>query len=96
MVHYRQAGFSGATGRVTCPRTVRDEPRDDPHPADAVLRAALSRVELPRHLRTELVAFDCDRSGDVMAFSYTVLTAVILIVGSMWIMHNVSMNMMSR
>jgi cytochrome o ubiquinol oxidase operon protein cyoD len=33
---------------------------------------------------------------NVMAFGFTVLTAVILIVGSLWIMHNVSMNMMSR
>ncbi|KVO06569.1 cytochrome o ubiquinol oxidase subunit IV [Burkholderia ubonensis] len=33
---------------------------------------------------------------NVMAFSYTVLTALILIVGTLWVMHNVSMNMMSR
>jgi cytochrome o ubiquinol oxidase operon protein cyoD len=33
---------------------------------------------------------------NVMAFGFTVLTAIILIVGSLWIMHNVSMNMMSR
>ncbi|WP_415868363.1 cytochrome o ubiquinol/quinol oxidase subunit IV, partial [Burkholderia ubonensis] len=33
---------------------------------------------------------------NVMAFSYTVLTAAILIVGTLWVMHNVSMNMMSR
>ena len=33
---------------------------------------------------------------NVMAFGFPVLTAVILIVGSLWIMHNVSMNMMSR
>jgi cytochrome o ubiquinol oxidase subunit IV len=33
---------------------------------------------------------------NVMAFGFTVLTAVILIIGSLWIMHNVSMNMMSR
>jgi cytochrome o ubiquinol oxidase operon protein cyoD len=33
---------------------------------------------------------------NVMAFGFTVLTAVILIVGSLWIMHNVSMHMMSR
>jgi cytochrome o ubiquinol oxidase operon protein cyoD len=31
-----------------------------------------------------------------MAFSYTVLTAAIVIVGTLWVMHNVSMNMMSR
>jgi cytochrome o ubiquinol oxidase operon protein cyoD len=33
---------------------------------------------------------------NVLAFIYTVLTAIILIGGSLWIMHNVSMNMMSR
>ncbi|WP_144106937.1 cytochrome o ubiquinol oxidase subunit IV [Paraburkholderia sp. BCC1886] len=33
---------------------------------------------------------------NVTAFGFTVLTVVILIVGSLWIMHNVSMNMMSR
>lgn len=33
---------------------------------------------------------------NVMAFGFTVLTAVILIGGSLWIMHNVSMHMMSR
>lgn len=32
----------------------------------------------------------------VMAFGFTVLIAVILISGSLWIMHNVSINMMSR
>jgi cytochrome o ubiquinol oxidase operon protein cyoD len=33
---------------------------------------------------------------NVMAFGFTVLTAIILIGGSVWIMHNVGMNMMSR
>jgi cytochrome o ubiquinol oxidase operon protein cyoD len=33
---------------------------------------------------------------NVMAFSYTVLTTGILIIGTIWVMHNVSMNMMSR
>jgi len=33
---------------------------------------------------------------NVMAFSYTVLTALILIGGTLWVMHNVAMNMMSR
>ncbi|MET5021010.1 cytochrome o ubiquinol oxidase subunit IV, partial [Burkholderia pseudomallei] len=28
--------------------------------------------------------------------SYTVLTAAILIVGTLWVMHNVGLNMMSR
>ncbi|CAH2810946.1 MAG: Cytochrome O ubiquinol oxidase subunit IV (EC [uncultured Caballeronia sp.] len=33
---------------------------------------------------------------NVMAFGFTVMTAVILVEGSIWIMHNVSMNMMPR
>ena len=33
---------------------------------------------------------------NVLAFGFTVLIAVILICGSLWIMHNVSINMMSR
>ncbi|QGZ64383.1 cytochrome o ubiquinol oxidase subunit IV [Paraburkholderia acidisoli] len=33
---------------------------------------------------------------NVTAFAFTVLTAVIVIGGTLWVMHNVSMNMMSR
>jgi cytochrome o ubiquinol oxidase operon protein cyoD len=33
---------------------------------------------------------------NVTAFAFTALTAVIVIGGTLWIMHNVSMNMMSR
>ncbi|SAK60978.1 cytochrome o ubiquinol oxidase [Caballeronia arationis] len=33
---------------------------------------------------------------NLIAFGYTVLAAAFLIVGTMWVMHNVSMNMMSR
>ncbi|MGA7781379.1 MAG: cytochrome o ubiquinol oxidase subunit IV [Paraburkholderia sp.] len=33
---------------------------------------------------------------NVMAFCYTAIAAVILIGGTVWVMHNVSMNMMSR
>ncbi|MEX3932269.1 cytochrome o ubiquinol oxidase subunit IV [Paraburkholderia phymatum] len=33
---------------------------------------------------------------NLTAFAYTVLTAVIVIGGTLWVMHNVSMNMMSR
>jgi cytochrome o ubiquinol oxidase operon protein cyoD len=32
----------------------------------------------------------------VVAFGYTVLTALLLIIGTVWVMHNVSMHMMSR
>lgn len=33
---------------------------------------------------------------NVTAFAFTVLTAVIVVGGTLWVMHNVSMNMMSR
>ncbi|MBB5497982.1 cytochrome o ubiquinol oxidase subunit IV [Paraburkholderia sp. MM5384-R2] len=33
---------------------------------------------------------------NVMAFAFTVLTAVIVVGGTLWVLHNVSMNMMSR
>jgi cytochrome o ubiquinol oxidase operon protein cyoD len=33
---------------------------------------------------------------NVLAFSFTVLVAAIVIVGSLWVMHNASLNMMSR
>ncbi|NUX99185.1 cytochrome o ubiquinol oxidase subunit IV [Paraburkholderia youngii] len=33
---------------------------------------------------------------NVTAFVFTVLTAVIVVGGTLWVMHNVSMNMMSR
>ncbi|WP_345814571.1 cytochrome o ubiquinol oxidase subunit IV [Paraburkholderia sp. PREW-6R] len=33
---------------------------------------------------------------NVTAFAFTVLTAVIVIGGTLWVMHNVSMHMMSR
>jgi cytochrome o ubiquinol oxidase operon protein cyoD len=33
---------------------------------------------------------------NVMAFAFTVLTAVIVIGGTLWVMHNVGMHMMSR
>jgi cytochrome o ubiquinol oxidase subunit IV len=33
---------------------------------------------------------------NVTAFGFTVLTVVIVVIGTLWVMHNVSMNMMSR
>ena len=33
---------------------------------------------------------------NVTAFAYTVLTVLIIVVGTLWVMHNVGMNMMSR
>ncbi|PXW25537.1 cytochrome o ubiquinol oxidase subunit IV [Paraburkholderia caballeronis] len=33
---------------------------------------------------------------NVMAFAFTVLTLAIVVIGTLWVMHNVTMNMMSR
>jgi cytochrome o ubiquinol oxidase operon protein cyoD len=33
---------------------------------------------------------------NVTAFGFTALTVLIVVIGTMWVMHNVSMNMMSR
>jgi len=37
-----------------------------------------------------------EQKWNVLAFGFTVLTVVIVIIGTLWVMHNVSMNMMSR
>jgi cytochrome o ubiquinol oxidase operon protein cyoD len=37
-----------------------------------------------------------EQRWNVMAFAFTVLTAIIVIGGTLWVMHNVSMHMMSR
>jgi cytochrome o ubiquinol oxidase operon protein cyoD len=59
--------------------------------------AVLAFVQIVVHLVCFLhMDGSSSQRWNVLAFSYTVLTAVILIVGSLWIMHNVSMNMMSR
>jgi cytochrome o ubiquinol oxidase operon protein cyoD len=59
--------------------------------------AALALVQIVVHLVCFLhMNGSSSQRWNVMAFAYTVLTALILIVGSLWIMHNVSMNMMSR
>jgi cytochrome o ubiquinol oxidase subunit IV len=59
--------------------------------------AALALVQIVVHLVFFLhMNTSSEQRWNVMAFGFTVLTVVILIVGSLWIMHNVSMNMMSR
>jgi|ERR1700730_1210268 cytochrome o ubiquinol oxidase operon protein cyoD len=59
--------------------------------------AALAFVQIVVHLVFFLhMNTSSAQKWNVMAFGFTVLTAVILIVGSLWIMHNVSMHMMSR
>lgn len=37
-----------------------------------------------------------EQRWNVLAFGFTVMTAVIVIGGTLWVMHNVSSNMMSR
>lgn len=62
-----------------------------------LLIAGLAFVQIVVHLVCFLhMNTSSEQRWNVMAFGFTVLTAVILIVGSLWIMHNVSMNMMSR
>ncbi|KWK15837.1 cytochrome o ubiquinol oxidase subunit IV [Burkholderia stagnalis] len=65
--------------------------------ASLVALAVLAFVQIVVHLVYFLhMNSSSGQRWNVMAFSYTVLTAAILIVGTMWVMHNVSMNMMSR
>ncbi|EDT01921.1 cytochrome o ubiquinol oxidase subunit IV [Burkholderia sp. Tr-862] len=67
-----------------------------PH-ASLIALAALALVQIVVHLVYFLhMNGSSGQRWNVMAFSYTVLTAAILIVGTLWVMHNVSMNMMSR
>jgi cytochrome o ubiquinol oxidase operon protein cyoD len=59
--------------------------------------AALALVQIVVHLVFFLhMNSSSAQRWNVMAFAFTVMTAVILIGGSLWILHNVSMNMMSR
>jgi cytochrome o ubiquinol oxidase operon protein cyoD len=61
------------------------------------LIAVLALVQVVVHLVYFLhLNSSSEQSWNLMAFGFTVMTAVILIGGSIWIMHNVSMNMMSR
>jgi cytochrome o ubiquinol oxidase operon protein cyoD len=68
-----------------------------PHNTSVLALACLALVQIVVHLVFFLhMNPSSEQRWNVMAFSFTVMTAVILIVGSLWIMHNVSMNMMSR
>ncbi|KVD21649.1 cytochrome o ubiquinol oxidase subunit IV [Burkholderia ubonensis] len=67
-----------------------------PH-ASLIALAVLAFAQIVVHLVCFLhMNTSSSQRWNVMAFSYTVLTALILIVGTLWVMHNVSMNMMSR
>jgi cytochrome o ubiquinol oxidase operon protein cyoD len=62
-----------------------------------IVLAVLAMVQIVVHLVFFLhMNASSGQRWNVMAFSYTVLTAVILVFGTMWVMHNVSVNMMSR
>ncbi len=59
--------------------------------------AGLAVVQIVVHLVFFLhMNTSSSQRWNVTAFSYTVLTVLILVVGTMWVMHNVGMNMMSR
>ncbi|NIE83424.1 MULTISPECIES: cytochrome o ubiquinol oxidase subunit IV [unclassified Burkholderia] len=59
--------------------------------------AVLAAVQIVVHLIFFLhMNTSSGQRWNLTAFVYTVLTVGIVIVGSLWIMHNVSMNMMSR
>jgi cytochrome o ubiquinol oxidase operon protein cyoD len=68
-------------------------------PPDTALLAlgALAFVQIIVHLGYFLhMNFSKQQRWNLIAFGYTVLAALFLIVGTVWVMHNVSMNMMSR
>ncbi|MFM0440073.1 cytochrome o ubiquinol oxidase subunit IV [Paraburkholderia strydomiana] len=57
----------------------------------------LAFVQIVVHLVFFLhIDMSAGQRWNVMALGYTALAALFLIGGTMWIMHNVSMNMMSR
>lgn len=59
--------------------------------------SALALVQIVVHLVFFLhMNSSSAQRWNVAAFSFTVLTAVIVVGGTLWVMHNVSMNMMSR
>jgi cytochrome o ubiquinol oxidase subunit IV len=59
--------------------------------------AGLALVQIVVHLVFFLhMNSSSEQRWNVTAFGFTVLTAVIVIGGTLWVMHNVAMNMMSR
>ena len=68
-----------------------------PPQAGMIALAALALVQIVVHLVFFLhLNTSSGQRWNVMAFCYTAVAAIILIGGTMWVMHNVSMNMMSR
>jgi cytochrome o ubiquinol oxidase subunit IV len=59
--------------------------------------AVLAAVQIVVHLVFFLhMNTSSGQRWNVVAFAYTVLTVLIVIVGTLWVMHNVTMQMMSR
>lgn len=62
-----------------------------------IVLAGLALVQIIVHLVFFLhLNTSSGQRWNLMAFIYTAVAAVILIGGTLWVMHNVSMNMMSR
>ncbi|MBN3858515.1 MULTISPECIES: cytochrome o ubiquinol oxidase subunit IV [unclassified Paraburkholderia] len=58
--------------------------------------AVLAFVQVIVHLLFFLHLNSPGQGWNVLSLAYTVLAAAFLIFGTMWVMHNVTMNMMSR
>jgi cytochrome o ubiquinol oxidase operon protein cyoD len=62
-----------------------------------IIIAVLALVQIIVHMVFFLHLNGSSGQGwNVLALSYTVLAAAFLVFGTIWVMHNVSMNMMSR
>ncbi|WP_321953766.1 cytochrome o ubiquinol oxidase subunit IV [Paraburkholderia bannensis] len=59
--------------------------------------AALAVVQIVVHLVFFLhMNTSSGQRWNVTAFGFTAMTVLIVVIGTLWVMHNVSMNMMSR
>jgi cytochrome o ubiquinol oxidase subunit IV len=68
-----------------------------PPNASVMALAALAFIQVVVHLVFFLhMNASSGQRWNVMAFGFTVMTAVILIAGTLWVMHNANMLMMSR
>ena len=67
-------------------------------PTEAIIAiAVLAFMQILVHLVFFLhMNTSSSQRWNVMAFGFTVMTAVIVIGGTLWVLHNVSMHMMSR
>jgi cytochrome o ubiquinol oxidase subunit IV len=60
--------------------------------------AALAVVQIAVHLVffLHMSVSNAEQRWNTLALAYTALAAMFLVFGTVWVMHNVSMNMMSR